>query len=90
MTTVPIPVQIKFLAEDFPNGEVKSQTLRRLKWEMDIVPSPNSSTYRIRIDYTIGASPKVFVIRPAVLRKAEGATVLPHVFDPEKQQLCLY
>lgn len=90
MTTVPISVQIKFLAEDFPNGEVKSQTLRRLKWEMDIVPSPNSSTYRIRIDYTIGASPKVFVIRPAVLRKAEGATVLPHVFDPEKQQLCLY
>ena len=90
MTAVPIPVQIKFLAEDFPSGEVKSQTLRRLKWEMDIVPSPNSSTYRIRIDYTIGASPKVFVIRPAVLRKAEGATVLPHVFDPDKQQLCLY
>ena len=90
MTAVPIPVQIKFLAEDFPSGEVKSQTLRRLKWEMDIVPSPNSSTYRIRVDYTIGASPKVFVIIPAVLRKAEGATVLPHVFDPEKQQLCLY
>ena len=90
MTPVPIPVQIKFLSEDFPNGEVKSQTLRRLKWEMDIVPSPNSSTYRIRIDYTIGTPPKVYVIDPAVLKKADGATLLPHVFDSEKQRLCLF
>lgn len=90
MTPVPIPVQIKFLSEDFPTGEVKSQTLRRLKWEMDIVPSPNSSTYRIRIDYTIGTPPKVYVIDPAVLKKADGATLLPHVFDTEKQHLCLF
>lgn len=90
MTTVPIPVQIKFLANEFPNGEVKSQTLRRLKWEMDIVPSPNSSCYRIRIDYTIGTPPKVYVIEPAVLKKADGATLLPHVFDTEEQRLCLF
>ena len=90
MTTVPIPVQIKSLANEFPNGEVKSQTLRRLKWEMDIVPSPNSSSYRIRIDYTIGTPPKVYVIEPAVLKKANGATLLPHVFDTEEQRLCLF
>lgn len=90
MPKIPIPVQIRFLNEEFPNGEVKSHDLRHLRWEMEIVPSPNSSAYRIRIDYTIGASPKVFVINPAVLKKAEGATVLPHVFDTEKQQLCLF
>ena len=90
MPKIPIPVQIRFLNEEFPNGEVKSHDLRHLRWEMEIVPSPNSSAYRIRIDYTIGASPKVFVINPAVLKKAEGATVLPHVFDTEKHQLCLF
>lgn len=90
MTPVPIPVQIKFLSEDFPNGEVKSQTLRRLKWEMDIVPSPNSSSYRILIDYTIGKPPETYVIKPERLKKAKGASSLPHVFNNEKQQLCLY
>lgn len=90
MTTVPIPVQIKILAKDFPNGEVKSHDLRHLRWEMDIVPTPNSSLYRIRIDYNKGASPKIYVIEPSILKKAEGEKLLPHVFDTEKQQLCLF
>ena len=90
MTPVPIPVQARYLAEEFPNGEVKSQSLRRLKWEMNIVPTPNSSSYRIRIDYTIGASPKIYVVEPAELKKAQGEILLPHVFDTEKQQLCLF
>ena len=90
MTTVPIPVQIRFLVDEFPNGEVKSHDLRHLRWEMNIVPTPNSSSYRIRIDYTIGSSPKIYVIEPAMLKKAEGEKLLPHVFDTEKQQLCLF
>jgi len=90
MTAIPIPVQIRFLANEFPNGEVKSHDLRHLRWEMIIVPSPNSSAYRIRVDYTIGKSPKVYVIEPAALKKAAGETHLPHVFDTEKQQLCLF
>lgn len=89
-TPVPIYAQVSILAKDYPNGEVKTQTLRHLVWEMSILPSPNSKTYRIRIDYTIGESPKVFVIDPPVLKRPEGQDHLPHVFDTKQQQICLY
>lgn len=90
MAVVPISGQVKVLAKKFPNGEVRMQTPRHLIWEMDITPSPNSCSYRIRIDYTFGSPPNTFVIEPTPLKKAEGARSLPHVFDDEKQQLCLY
>ena len=66
-TPVPIPAQISILAKYYPNGVVKTQTLRRLVWECDIIPTPNSVTYRIRIDYTINQKPNVYVIEPPVL-----------------------
>lgn len=87
---VPIHAQVSILAKLYPNGEVKTQTLRHLVWEMNILPSPNSTTYRIRIDYTIGESPKVFVIDPPVLKRPGGQDYLPHVFDTKQQQICLY
>ena len=87
---MPIFGQVSVLAKKFPNGKVKTQTACHLIWEMDITPSPNSRSYRIRIDYTLGSPPKIFVIKPTQLKKAEGASSLPHVFDDEKQQLCLY
>lgn len=90
MPAVPIPVQIRFLAEEFPDGEVKSQSLRHLKWEFNIKPSPNSAEYRIRLDYSLGTAPKVYVIEPAKLKKPEGETHLKHVFSTEKQRICLF
>lgn len=87
---VPICAQIQILGNDYPDGKVKSQSLRHLVWEMDIVPSPNSARYRIRINYTIGMPPKVYVIDPPVLKRPEGEALLQHVFSTEKQQLCLY
>ena len=57
---------------------------------MDIIPTPNSSSYRIKVDYATGANPKVFVISPKVLAKVEGKTRLPHVYNQSKQQLCLF
>ena len=90
MSAIPISGQVRVLANEFPNGVVKSQTLRYLVWEMDIIPTPNSYSYRIRIDYTIGSAPATYVIEPTILSKAEGSNSLPHVFDNEKQQLCLY
>ena len=89
-TPVPIPAQISILAKYYPNGVVKTQTLRRLVWECDIIPTPNSATYRIRIDYTINQKPNVYVIEPPVLVRPEGADKLKHVYDTEKQQICLY
>ena len=89
-TPVPIPAQISILAKYYPNGVVKSQTLRRLVWETDIIPTPNSITYRIRIDYTINHSPNVYVIEPPVLKRPKDTDNLKHVFDTKKQRICLY
>lgn len=88
--TVPIQAQLSILAKYYPNGVVKTQTPHRLVWETDIVPTPNSVTYRIRIDYHINHSPKVYVIEPPILARPEGVEELPHVFNTEKQQICLY
>lgn len=82
--------QITTLARDFPNGVLISKSSHHLKWEMDVVPTPNSRTYRIRMEYSIGAPPRVRVIVPSVLPKAPGKDFLPHVFSTEKQQICLY
>lgn len=88
-TPVPIYAQLRILNKDFPSGEVKSRSLRYLVWETDIIPSPNSVTYRIRINYTIGQRPKVYIIDPQELKRPEGKQ-LPHVFSTEKQQICLH
>lgn len=90
MSSIPINIQVRFLTSEFPKGEVKSESLRHLIWEMNIVPTPNSVTYRVRIDYTLGASPRVYVIDPPFLKRAEGYNRLEHVYDDNKQQICLF
>lgn len=89
-TPVTISVQTSILAKYYPNGVVKTQTLRRLVWETDVVPTANSVTYRIRLDYTMNQRPNVYVIEPPVLARPKGVDKLPHVFDTEKQQICLH
>ncbi len=56
-TPIPINAQLQILGKDYQDGEVKSRSLRHLVWETDIIPSPNSAKYRIRINYTIGQRP---------------------------------
>ena len=70
--TVPIQGQITVLSKDFPDGSVIAQTKRHLIWETDVVPTPNSSAYRIRIDYTLDNAPKVYVVSPKKLKLASG------------------
>lgn len=89
-TPIPINAQIQILGKDYPDGEVKSRSLRHLVWETDIIPSPNSAKYRIRINYTIGQRPNVYVIDSPVLKRSEGEKFLPHVFSTEQQQICLH
>uniref|UniRef100_UPI0040259905 hypothetical protein n=1 Tax=Candidatus Cryptobacteroides bacterium TaxID=3085639 RepID=UPI0040259905 len=59
-------------------------------WETDVVPTANSSSYRIRIDYTLDDAPKIYVVRPEKLRLATGQDKLPHVFSTPEQQICLF
>lgn len=62
----------------------------RLIWRTTLQPSELSLVYEIKIVYTLGQSPKVYVISPKPLALADGAHRLPHVYDHVKQQLCLY
>lgn len=87
---VSISSQLKVLDKYYPDGQIASHTHTTLSWIMDIVPTPNSASYRIKVDYAIGGSPKVYVISPKVLAKAEGKTSLPHVYSQSEQQLCLF
>ncbi len=53
----------------------------------DIQPTPRSATYRLRITYRVGDSPRVHVLSPKLVpRDPDGA--LPHVYPG--QRLCLY
>ena len=56
--------------------------------------NPNNLAAEAVIDSTVGGfwirEVGIYVIEPAVLKKAEGATLLPHVYNTEKQSLCLF
>lgn len=60
-----------------------------LIWTYSASPSPVSRVYEIRIEYRQGDVPRVFVMRPDIRRLAEGRR-LPHVYQQEPPQLCLY
>ncbi len=57
-----------------------------LTWVAELVPSPLSKKYKVRVIYRLGDSPKINVINP-VLHVPKGQR-LPHTYPGEK--LCLY
>jgi hypothetical protein len=60
-----------------------------LTWRCTVSPTPLSRTYRLRIEYHRGLTPKVFVEDPDLSELAEGRR-LPHVYEQRPAQLCLY
>lgn len=60
-----------------------------LVWESFITPSPLSAEYLIKIMYARDSHPDVFVVSPK-LTLYQGQEKLPHVYDTEKQWLCIY
>lgn len=75
----------------FPDSTLKIALLgKELVWEGKLQPSELSIIYDIRIEYSIGKDPDVYVINPAPLLLAKDATKLPHIYNQEKQHLCLY
>lgn len=75
----------------FPNSSLKIINYDKgFIWEGELQPSALSSCYTIRIEYTLGYHPNVYVISPMPLPLAEGKIELPHVYDHEKQRLCIY
>jgi hypothetical protein len=59
----------------------------RLRWRIQLQPTPISVAYTVLFDYTQGRSPRVFVVEPELqVRPGES---LPHTFGPAGG-LCLY
>ena len=75
----------------FPDSTLKVVRFGKgLIWEGKLQPSELSMTYDIRIEYNMGKDPDVYVINPQPLLLAKDTTKLPHIYEHEKQHLCLY
>lgn len=61
----------------------------RFEWEFSAKPSPLSREYQLRIVYKQGCTPQVFVDSPDLTELAQGDN-LPHVYQQQPTQLCLY
>ena len=83
--------QYNILRHEFPesSGSVRCGTMT---WFGEFMPSALSDTYRLKITYTTGKPPKVYIVSPKPLPLAEGAKRLPHTYSYSngKQQLCLF
>ena len=60
-----------------------------LTWKYTITPSPLSAFYEIKLSYTKGMHPNVYVLNPK-LCLYPGEIYLPHVYDTKKQWICIY
>lgn len=87
---VAIAVQSGNIKRMFPEAVVTTTRDQYLTWTHSISPSPLGSKYKIKLTYQIGSSPKVYVVDPKPLARAEGKSTLPHCYDSDKQHLCLY
>ena len=59
-------------------------------YSFDVMPTPLSDFYRLKIEYKEHYYPKVYVMFPKPLQLAEGSERLPHTYDTKRQQLCLF
>lgn len=79
------------LKQFFPNSTLRIIGYDRgLVWEGKIQPSILSMVYDIKIEYTIGLDPDIYVISPNPLPLPKNETKLPHIYNHTKQQICLY
>lgn len=83
-----IIVQAAKLKKSFPDSVVTTRS-NILVWKGTLQPTPLSEAYDIKLEYKIGYHPCVYVINKT-LKRVEGIEKLPHVYDTNKQWLCLY
>jgi hypothetical protein len=76
------------LKRDFPGGR-GSVSKEKLLWRQTLKPTPISEDYAVRLLLAPSASPKVFVEAPSRSDLA-GGRPLPHVYQQQPPQLCLY
>lgn len=81
-------VQAEKLRRVFPGSKV-SVCKSVLLWRGSITPSFLSQTYDIKLEYKAGYNPCVYVVNKK-LDVHPDKKVLPHVYNHDKQWLCLY
>ena len=82
-------VQAYKLKNYFPKSKYCIQ-IGKLIWRGYLQPTDLSQKYLIKIVYSQGKYPDVYVLEPKPLILAEGKTKLEHVYDTKKQHLCIY
>lgn len=87
---IPISSQAKALESYFPMSKISRIDFNHIRWEGELQPNPNSYKYRIALEHVYGDEPKVFVLKPNILKRPQGISKLPHVYSTKQQQLCLY
>lgn len=86
---MPANRQLMAIEKEFPDVRVLSKRRDNFELEIDLQPSFFSETYTIKIIYKSNAFVKVYVV-DKVLKIAHNRKKLPHVYNSEEQQLCLY
>ena len=86
---LPIAFQAKHLKHEFPGAEIIAN-YKKLRWVGTVRPYPHSLEYKIELTYVIGARrPVVRILEPHLKVISEGKRI-PHLFNQEKQTLCLH
>lgn len=83
-----LSVQAEKIRKHFPDSRL-SISLDRLVWKCTLTPTSLSESYDIKLVYNLGFHPCVYVINKK-LELFPGKKYLPHVYNTEKQWLCLY
>ena len=73
----------------FPNMKIVKREWDCFEIELKIQPTPLSQVYEVKIVYKDNRFIEIFVIN-RTLKIAINRDKLPHIYDSEKQQLCLY
>jgi len=81
-------IQVAGLQRLFGFGNVRWDR-SHLCWRGEIIPTEFSRPYLVELDYRRNMPPEVYVRQPN-LRALAGERKLPHVYNQEKQELCLY
>lgn len=88
--SIPLALQASRLHSMYPESQITWAGHNQIIWKHKIQPTPLSIVYEIKLEYVQNSFPKVYVVNPNPLPKAKGAKKLMHVYDEQKQRLCLY
>lgn len=86
---IPLIVQAYKLQSYFPDSK-HSISQNILVWRGYLQPTDLSIKYLIKVVYQREKYPNVYVLEPKPLILPKGETKLKHVYDTDKQHVCIY